>query len=91
MPRTYPSELPERPIGWTRTLKLHMNFGRKGGAASYRILDAEGRETPIEFQYDTRKGGGQGFTLPGVDKAMTWAELRARWPAWVREQQGDGA
>lgn len=78
MPRTYPSELPERPIGWTRQLKVHLNFGRGKGAASYRIHDADGRVTPIEFGYDTRKDGRRGFTLPGVDKAMTWAELRAR-------------
>lgn len=85
MPTTYPSELPAAPTGWTKVMAMHLNFGRGKGAASYRIFDAEGNELPLGYQYDTRPGGLTGFTLPGIEKPMTWAELRKAWPAWVKE------
>lgn len=28
----------------------------------------------------------KGFKLPGDEAIMTWEQLRARWPEWVREQ-----
>lgn len=89
VPRSYPYELPEVPVGWTKHLAVHLNFGRGKGAAQYRIKDADGNELPLGFQYDTRPGGQRGFTLPGVEKVMTWAELREAWPAWVKEQTGE--
>ena len=82
-----PEELPEKPTGWTKRLSMHMNFGSDGGAASYTIKDETGADTPIGYQYDTRKGGLTGFFLPGVEGVMTWAELRAKWPEWLEAPQ----
>lgn len=90
-PSDLPDELPEKPEGWTREMKLHMNFGEEGGAASFRILDPEGREMPFAYQYDTRKGGLTGFALPGVDRILTWADLRAEWPAFVERKRNEPA
>lgn len=81
-------ELPEKPVGWTRHMVMHMNFGRAGGAATYSIRDEMAKETPISYQYDTRKGGLTGFSLPEVEGVMTWADLRARWPKWVKDHPG---
>lgn len=83
----WPAELPEQPVGWTKRMKLHMNFGRGKGAASFAIFDAEGRELPIQYGYDTRPGGTRGFTLAGCEPVMTWTELRARWPEWLADQR----
>lgn len=79
-----PSELPERPVGWTRKMMLHMNFGRQGGCASYQVFDPDGRLAKFGYQYDTRPGGLTGFTLPDVDGVLTWGELRAHWPEWIK-------
>lgn len=55
MPDTeLPDELPTRFTGHKRML-AHYNFGRDGGAGLYRWLGADGREWPIQEQYDTRK------------------------------------
>lgn len=81
-----PSQLPEKPEGWSRRMDLHMNFGREGGAASYTVRNPEGELMPISYQYDTRKGGQTGFRLPKVEECMTWAELRIRWPLWLAER-----
>ncbi|MBL8474431.1 MAG: hypothetical protein JNM98_21765 [Rhodocyclaceae bacterium] len=80
------NELPEKPEGWTKHLLMHMNFGDEGGAASFEIKDPKGNAAPFGYQYDTRRGGITGFTLPGVDGAMTWAQLRAKWPEWRAAQ-----
>lgn len=83
------ANLPEKPEGWTRHLLLHMNFGEAGGAATYEIKDQDGNKTPIGYQYDTRKGGLTGFTLPGAEGVMPWAQLCAKWPEWRAAQSGN--
>lgn len=73
------TELLEKPIGWTKHLIMHLNFGGGKGAASYAIHDAEGRTIEgIGFGYDTREGV-RGFFMAGEesDGYLTWAELRA--------------
>jgi len=77
-----PKELPASPEGWTRRMQMHLNFGEGGGAATFSILDDEGHAMPITYQYDTRKRGLTGFTLPNHEGVMTWEELRAAWPEW---------
>lgn len=49
------TELPETPKGWTKHLVIHLNYGEKGGAATYSINDEQGRKTNIGYAYDTRK------------------------------------
>lgn len=77
------TELPERPIGWTRHLAVHYNYGLKGGAATYTINDEKGRQTNIGYAYDTRKSkecphGEEGFFVNGSE-LMSWDQLRARY------------
>lgn len=79
-----PAELPETPAGYTRKMSLHMNFGSAGGAATFEVLDPDGKPCEFGYQYDTRKGGLTGFNLPNIDKTMTWSELRAAWPEWIK-------
>lgn len=80
-----PATLPADAKGYTRRLKMHMNFGPEGGAATYSIHDPAGAETPIAYQYDTRKGGVTGYSLPGVERAFKrWSDLVAYWPAFVK-------
>lgn len=81
-----PDTLPEKPDGFTRQLGMHMNFGRGRGAASYKILDPEKRLMPFGYQYDTRDGGLTGFTVPGRDGVMAWAELVAYWPEYLQSK-----
>lgn len=73
------TELPEKPVGWTRTCILHLNFGGGKGAASYTIHDEQGRTVAgLHYSYDTSKGGQRGFTLDGDEQFyQTWPELRA--------------
>jgi hypothetical protein len=78
-----PDSLPEKPTGWTRQMLMHLNFGGAGGAASYEVKNQSGETMPIGYQYDTRKGGFSGFTLPGVKTCMSWDELREIWPRWI--------
>lgn len=84
---TYPQQLPEKPEGWTRSLICHLNYGADGGSATYSVKDADGQEMPFVYGYDTRKPPVKGFKLPGDEAIMTWEQLRARWPEWVREQE----
>ncbi len=89
MTMNLPKQLPEKPTGWTKNLTMHLNFGhgkKGGGAATYKIKDPAGNETPIGYQYDTRKGGQTGFSLPGIEPLMSWAELREMWPIWLSKQ-----
>jgi hypothetical protein len=65
-------------------MTLHLSFGRGKGAATYKVHDPAGHEMPIGFQYDTRKGGLTGFTLPGRDGVLTWPELVAYWPEFLK-------
>lgn len=81
---TLPKTLPAKPTGWTKQFVMHLNFGSKGGAATYKIKDARGNEMPIGYQYDTRKEGLTGFTLPNIEQPMTWQELRKCWPDYLR-------
>lgn len=66
-------------------MTLHMSFSG-GGTGSYVVKDAAGNETPIGYHYDTRKGGQSGFSLPGIEPLMTWAELRQIWPTFLSKQ-----
>lgn len=80
-----PAPLPADPKGYTKRMKMHMNFGRGGGAATYAIHDPQGNEMPITYQYDTRKGGITGFSLPGVEQVFPcWADVAAYWPTFVK-------
>lgn len=77
------TELPEKPTGWTKHLIVHLNFGPKGGAASYEIRDDQGRKTNVGYAYDTRKTktapkGVRGFYV-GDSELMSWKDLRARY------------
>lgn len=85
--------LPAKPVGWTRRMVMHMNFGRDGGAATYAVFDPDGNEADFAYQYDTRLGGRNGFTLAGVDGVLTWAQLVQEYPAYVarRDKQATGA
>lgn len=66
--------LPENPTGWRATMTVHLNFGRKGGAATYEIRDPDGRLAPFVKGYNTMEGWN-GFVL-GEERYRTWAELR---------------
>lgn len=83
----FPKELPKDPKGWTRSMAMHLNFGRKGGSATYEVFDNHKRKMPIFYSYDTRKGGETGFGLPEVPHLMNWEELRAIWPVWLEKQR----
>ena len=83
---TYPKQLPEKPEGWTRILICHFNYGADGGSATYSVFDADGNEMPFVYGYDTRKPPVKGFKLPGNGAILTWAQLRAEWSRWLREQ-----
>ena len=88
-----PNELPANPVGWTRKMKLHINFGegkKGGGLGNYDIFDAEGNKTPIGYQYDTRIGGLTGFYLPDIPEPMSWKALRSEWPRFLQRRLADG-
>jgi hypothetical protein len=80
-----PAVLPERAEGWTKRMGMHLNLGR-AKAASYSVRDDQGRPMPISYAYRVRdkdpKANYQGFFLEGHEGVMTWAELRAAWPAF---------
>ena len=69
-----PMELPEKPTGWTKHMVMHLNFGEAGGSAIYSIKNADGKEMPIQYQYDTRKAGGKGKNR--VEPARTGFVIR---------------
>jgi hypothetical protein len=81
-----PDELPEEPKGWTRKMALHLNFGGAGGGATFHVYTPTGKQAPFGYQYDTRKGGLTGFTLPDVEGVLTWDELREKWPEWLKQR-----
>lgn len=83
----YPLALPERPQGWSKHLRAHLNFGGAGSTATYMIRDDQDRRVPIGYQYDTREGGISGFTLAGIIQPMTWSELHDIWPHWLADFQ----
>ena len=82
-----PKELPKEPSGWTKKMIIHMNFGAKGGSAAFEVCNPAGEVMPIGYQYDTRKGGQTGFSLPGIDPLMTWPELCEMWPTWLKKHE----
>jgi len=76
-----PEQLPEVPKGWTRTFRVHFNFGGGKGQSEYSIQDPSGKEMP--FGYVSSSKSGSGFFLPGVEPLMSWNELREIWPRWM--------
>jgi hypothetical protein len=83
----FPKELPKRPIGWTKKMSLHLNFGGGKASGAYKVFDENGEEMPIGWMYrQEKKGGEQGFTLPGLEPLMSWDELREMWPAYLKRQ-----
>jgi hypothetical protein len=82
-PLELPRTLPANPANWTRSCVMHLNFGRKGAAASFEIRDERGVRMPFSFGYHTGNGT-RGFYLPHSDDCLTWDELRKRWPAWIK-------
>lgn len=84
-----PATLPSDPKGFTKRMKMHLNFGRKGGAAIFSIHDPDGKELPITYQYDTRKKGAAetGLFIDGVDTCFKkWSDLAAYWPEYIKSQ-----
>lgn len=70
-------KLPEKPVGWTRKMILHWNFGGDGGRGEYKIMDKTGKEMPFGWIYDTRKEvNKRGFVHPDCPDFMTWDQLR---------------
>lgn len=89
-----PDTLPSDPKGFTQRMKMHLNFGRDGGAAVYSIHDPHGIELPITYQYDSRKKGGgpTGLFIDGVDRCFTkWSDLAAYWPEYINSKSGGAA
>ena len=81
-------DLPKVPIGFTRRMTMHMNWGGGKGAGLFEIRDPSGKKMPFGYQYDTQKNGLTGFTVPGdVNRVFTWAELRA----YYKEDHDDHA
>jgi hypothetical protein len=84
-----PDTLPADAKGYTKRMKMHMNFGPEGGAATYEVYGPEGKEMPISYQYDTRKKGANptGFFIHGVDQVFKrWADLCSYWPTYIAER-----
>jgi hypothetical protein len=70
------TELPTKPTGWTKQMVCHLNYGSKGGAATYNCFDERGRKTNVIYAYDTRKSKGaprgeSGFSVNGSE-LMPW-------------------
>jgi hypothetical protein len=84
MPSITLDALPETPEGWTMRMSIHLNFGGGKGAASYDVLDGDGRKVEhIGFGYDSRPGGGRGFFLYADEPRgyLTWPKLREAYAA----------
>lgn len=87
-----PDELPERPTGYRKQMQMHIKMGGGVSTASYSIINAEGVRMPFSYAYRTDKrkpeAGYSGLILPGHEaKAMTWDELRAIWPEWIKAKK----
>jgi hypothetical protein len=93
-PGDLPDTLPEKPVGWTRKMVMHLNLGgKKGGVGTYRVFDERGVEMPITYAYGPN-GVPAGFNLnidPEDVPRRSWAELRAAWPAFVAAHRGVAA
>lgn len=86
-----PDTLPERPNGFKKQMKMHIKMG-SSGQGSYAVFNAEGMRMPFSYAYcvDKRKPekNYSGLILPGhEDKALTWDELRALWPEWIKAKK----
>jgi hypothetical protein len=77
------TELPENPVGGTKRMVMHLNFGEAGGSATYAIHDEKGRRTNVCYAYDTRGKGEAGFFVNGSE-LMPWKELRARFAELIK-------
>lgn len=81
-----PETLPASPEGYTKTMKLHLNFGDGKGAGFYRCFDPAGKIQPFEWFYNSKKKIN-GFALPGVDEPLTWKQMSEIYPEWLRIQK----
>lgn len=68
--------LPETQNGYSREVVTHTTFKDGHSAGVYTIRDPEGRPMPFGFQFNTRKNGLTGFTVPGIESVMSWTQLR---------------
>lgn len=83
--------LPEKPTGWKANLVMHMNFGRKGGAACYRLIDPDGIEMPLTKFYN-QPDNRRGFHIDGDDTDyVTWTALRDAWAKATSPPASSGA
>ncbi len=87
-----PDELPEKPEGFKRQLIMHIRMGAGQGKASYGVVDAEGKRMPFNYAYEEDRRHPErnysGFIIEGhQDKALSWQELRAIWPGWIKERK----
>ena len=81
-----PLTLPEKPPStWKMKMLIHINFGEGKGAAIYEIADQNGTVMPFQFGYNTKEGW-HGFKFPKSNKVWTWAEIRAKWPEWMKKK-----
>ncbi len=78
-----PSTLPARPEGWTSNCVMHLNLGRQGAIASYEVFDENRTRMPFVFSYHSGRGT-RGYYLQGSDECLSWEQLRARWPKFVK-------
>jgi hypothetical protein len=85
-------QLPVEPTGWTRRMRLHLNFGSAGGSATFDIYNEKGQKVErIGNGYDTRdagKGRSAGFFLLDGPRTgyLTWDELREIYNARYAKQ-----
>jgi hypothetical protein len=87
-----PKELPKRPVGWTKKMTAHFNFGGGSGSGVFDVFNEKGETMPVGWVYRSdrkKKIHEQGFTLPGLEVLMSWDELREMWPAYLKRQSGE--
>ena len=83
-----PRTLPEKPEGWSRTMIMHLNRGAQGASGVYEIKDDQGRVMPFQYCYQTgkkQKTEWSGFFIAGSQDPISWAELRKRWPLYLKQ------
>lgn len=69
-----PAELPEQ-FKRSKRMLVHYNYGRDGGAALYRWHGPDGKEWPIQEQYDTRKPKPATAKKPAFEPPKTGAVI----------------
>jgi hypothetical protein len=70
-------------------MTMHMSFAKRRGMGSYTVLNDQGQELPIGYQYDTREGGQTGFFIVGREKCspvMSWSRLCEVWPRFLEKR-----